>query len=233
MPTEQQPHGPFNEQAAIEELERLQRALEESRQKRKEASAAFDRFVASFHRERDREPGAQPAAWPRSNIAPSMLVREGRLSPPTLPLPRRTHLPASGVAAGVVAVIALGALVTWIWPGDEPESSRSPTVSNPAPTAAVSTASPAPRSSEPPLPTGTQSELRTLRHVWVRATIDGKRVLERELDAGARVPLTGHTIVIRAGDAGAVRVIIDGQDRGLMGETGIAVTRAYTSPANR
>jgi hypothetical protein len=67
----------------------------------------------------------------------------------------------------------------------------------------------------------------------VRLTVDGKRVLERELDAGSRVPLNGQTIVIRAGDAGAVRIIIDGRDRGLMGETGIAVTRSYTSSPNR
>ena len=76
-----------------------------------------------------------------------------------------------------------------------------------------------------------QSELRALKHVWVRVTIDGKRVAERELDAGARLPLNGRSIVIRAGDPGAVRVFIDGQDRGLMGETGVAVTRAYTSAA--
>jgi hypothetical protein len=65
----------------------------------------------------------------------------------------------------------------------------------------------------------------------VRVTIDGQRVVERELAAGARVPLSGRSIVIRAGDPGAVRVFIDGQDRGLMGETGIPVTRAYTSAA--
>ena len=80
---------------------------------------------------------------------------------------------------------------------------------------------------------GAQSELRALKHVWVRLTVDGQRVLERELDAGARLPISGRTIVVRAGDAGAVRMIIDGQDRGLMGETGVAVTRSYTSSASR
>jgi hypothetical protein len=39
---------PFDEQAAAKHLERLQHELEESRRRRKDASAAFDKFVSSF-----------------------------------------------------------------------------------------------------------------------------------------------------------------------------------------
>jgi hypothetical protein len=230
MPGEQQSQAPFNEQAALEELERLQRAVEESRQKRKDASAAFDQFVASFHRDPGREGRAQPAAWPRSEIGPSTIARESRLPPPMV-LRSRKRMPPAALITGAAVVLAAGVIATWLWRSDEPESSPR-SVSNVAPAAAPAAAQ-TPRPSEPPLPTGTQSELRALRHVWVRVTVDGKRVLERELDAGARVPLNGQTIVIRAGDPGAVRIFIDGQDRGLMGETGTALTRAYTSSANR
>ena len=51
--------------------------------------------------------------------------------------------------------------------------------------------------------------------------------------AGARVPLRGRAITIRAGNAGAVRVVIDGQDRGVLGAEGVVVTRTFTSSAAR
>ena len=41
--------------------------------------------------------------------------------------------------------------------------------------------------------------------VWMRVTVDGQRVVEREVPEGTRIPLNGSQIVIRAGDAGAVR----------------------------
>jgi Domain of unknown function (DUF4115) len=47
-----QPGRPFNEHAALQELERLQRAIEETRRKRKETGEAFDAFVRSFQKER-------------------------------------------------------------------------------------------------------------------------------------------------------------------------------------
>jgi len=47
-----QPGRPFNEQAALQELERLQRAIEDTRRKRKETGEAFDAFVRSFKKER-------------------------------------------------------------------------------------------------------------------------------------------------------------------------------------
>jgi hypothetical protein len=58
---------------------------------------------------------------------------------------------------------------------------------------------------------------------------DGERVVERELPADARVPLkAAKTIVIRTGDAGAVRLSIGGQDQGILGRDGEVVTRTFT-----
>lgn len=231
MPTEHESHVPFNEQAAVEELERLQRALEESRQKRKDASAAFDQFVNSFRREPAREPRPEHAAWPRAEGGPSTLVRDSRITPPILPAAKRKNLPAAGLFAGAVIAIAAGVVATRVWRASPTGAPPTSAVSNDVAAEPSSNTTPVPPSPDPPLPVGTQSELRALKHVWVRVTVDGARVLERELDAGTRVPLNGRTIVIRAGDPGAVHVIIDGQDRGVMGETGIAVTRTYTSSA--
>jgi hypothetical protein len=41
-------NGPFDEQAALAELERLQRELEEARRRRRQANDAFDSFLRSF-----------------------------------------------------------------------------------------------------------------------------------------------------------------------------------------
>ena len=62
--------------------------------------------------------------------------------------------------------------------------------------------------------------------------VDGVREVERELNAGDRIPLrAGRTSVIRAGNAGAVRLTIDGEDRGLLGPEGEVVTRTLQIPA--
>lgn len=78
----------------------------------------------------------------------------------------------------------------------------------------------------------TGSEITTLRPVWVRVIADGERVVERELPADARIPFTAEkTIVIRTGDAGAVRLTIRGEDQGVLGRDGEVVTRSFTVPA--
>jgi hypothetical protein len=60
---------------------------------------------------------------------------------------------------------------------------------------------------------------------------DGERVVERELPAGAKIPFTAtKTVVIRAGDAGAVRLILRGADHGTLGGDGDVVTRTFTLP---
>jgi len=229
MSTPQETYQPFNEQAALEELERLQRELEESRQKRKDASAAFDQFVNSFRKEPRRDPRPEEAAWPRSDVGPSSIVRDSRIAPPAAPASRRRRLPSTAIFAGAIVVTVAAVTVSRSWRADSPESPApvpaSTVAADPLPTSAAPAAQASDTSSAP----ATQSELQALRRVWVRATVDGNRLVERELEAGARIPLNGRTIVIRAGDPGAVRIVIDGRDRGIMGETGIPVTRTYTS----
>ena len=71
-----------------------------------------------------------------------------------------------------------------------------------------------------------------MRKVWVRVLVDGQKVIERELPADARIPLTPISqIVVRAGDAGAVRVTIAGKDQGPVGRDGEVATRAFTITA--
>jgi hypothetical protein len=73
-----------------------------------------------------------------------------------------------------------------------------------------------------------QGELTTVRVSWVRVIVDGEKTIERELPAGAKIPLVARqSIVVRAGDAGAVRVTIDGKDQGSFGPDGAVATRTF------
>ena len=62
----------------------------------------------------------------------------------------------------------------------------------------------------------------------MRVLVDGVKTIERELPANARVPLAATSqIVIRAGDAGAVRVAIGGVDQGPLGPAGQIATKSF------
>ena len=72
-------------------------------------------------------------------------------------------------------------------------------------------------------------EFVTVRPVWARITIDGRRGMEREFKANERFPFgADRAIVVRAGDAGAIRLIVDGKDLGVLGRDGQVYERAFT-----
>src|SRR5438094_843243 len=136
MRTDEAHSPPFDEKAALEELERLRDAIEESRRRRSQRSDEFEAFIRSFRT------GAAPAD---------------------------AH--------------------------------------------------------------ALQGELKIQRRVWVRVLLDGQRAVERELAAGTRIPLQAdRAIVIRAGDAGALRLTINGVDRGPLGKDAEIITRTFTAP---
>lgn len=87
MNTENAASAPFNEQAALEELERLQRAIEESRRQRGQTVAEFDDFVRSFS-----NPSRGAAETQRSRV------------PAAAPRPLETVVAAAGVPAVAEAV---------------------------------------------------------------------------------------------------------------------------------
>ena len=74
-------------------------------------------------------------------------------------------------------------------------------------------------------------DLISLRRVWLRVSVDGRIALEREVDGGERLPFgADRSIVVRAGDAGAVTVRVGQEDQGPLGRDGQVVTRAFTLP---
>lgn len=157
---------------------------------------------------------------PSSNVdvpAPWRMRPDQRRTPPAY---------LAAIAGGVAAIITAAVLVQ-SWRAAPTESSATRTDAAVAPPAAVS--------SQPVAPEGPRTEIMALRRVWVRVTVDGTREVERELNANERIPLgAGRTIVIRAGNAGAIRLTINGEDRGTLGPEGEVMTRTVkTPPSNR
>jgi hypothetical protein len=241
MPYEEQPRSRFDEQKAAAELERLQQDLEESRRRRKDASAAFDAFVNSFHHKEPRSRTDRPPARPDSRPpapkldAPVGMAASGAAGASWQVPARRRAVPVPLVLGGMVAILT-ALVLTRAWrTSEDPAVSTQPSLATPASEPALPAAAPgSPTAAVAGAGGVLQAELVALRGVWVRATADGVRVVERELRPDERIPLrAARALVIRAGDAGAVRMSVNGQDRGVLGADGIVVTRTFNAPAGR
>ena len=279
MASESEPPVPLDEATALQELERLRRAIEESRRRRNDVQAEFDRFVRGFRTSALEAATAElPAIPPGSESpivkapaavidAPIIVARPAGPVTPATTTDRDSDEPVTPVAtsvpepadspvaqpptvksqfkingtvgprllapAGVLVVLAaVGALLTRKWHSPPERSSRSiPTIpavrQNPQPATARDR-----QPAAPPEPSPPRSEILAVRRVWVRVVVDGVKTTERELEAGERVALPpGRTAAIRAGNAGAVQVTINGEDRGSLGAEG-EVADAHT-PSTR
>lgn len=131
-------------------------------------------------------------------------------------------------------LLVLLAIVAGIWTwnvrrgGSGQAASGAPRVTQ-APPAETT---PRPAETAPAAAATSESVLTTVRRAWVRVIADGERVVERELPADTRVPFNAEkTIIVRTGDAGAVRLSIRGADQGALGRDGQVVTRTFDVPA--
>jgi hypothetical protein len=272
---------PFDEQAALEELDRLRQSIERFRRQRTEVLEEFDRFTSSFARSRAEEPvrdsgrtevpvsigpvetapagsagvslfqKREPAATSDLDHPQDGFASDAALPPPEHPLIAPGVIPRAGKQSGPVSrplrsrfLVIPGAIAILVVLIVVINRSVRPAPSDQG-VPAVETSSPAARVPDPNTPVtpavpsalpgsveagGVQVELTTLRKVWVRVVTDGARAIERELEADVRIPLRAErTIAIRAGNAGSVRLVVDGRPRGLMGEEGEAVTRTFTA----
>lgn len=132
--------------------------------------------------------------------------------------PGSRHLPADLAAAGVQAPA----------PRTQPPAAAPTAASQPQPAreeiAPAAAAEPA-----PPVPDGAMRvEIEAVRPCWIRLTEDG-RSEERVLQAGeALVRDSRSDLIIRAGNAGALVVTIDGRTIPPLGREGEIVTRRLT-----
>jgi len=228
--------APFDQRAALEELERLRQGIARYRAQREALGEEFDSFLQSLKAPPE---GAadRSASLPASTDSPSpSAVRTEATDRPTavpldaVPMPvarARALSPAPALlGAALIVILAGGLLVRSRWK-PAPESPP-PSGGSDAPVAAPA---PAPAAAASP---SSESAITTVRPVWMRVIVDGERVLEREVPAGTRVPLNAEkTIVIRTGDAGAVRLAIRGEERGFLGVEGEVVTRSFAVPPRR
>jgi len=150
--------------------------------------------------------------------------------------PTRPWAAYLGLGLAVTAVIAVAVLV-WRSAGApvEPQAPVDPAVvASPAPAAmapAPAVAAPAPATTAGP-PRALNIEFVTVRPVWARITVDGRRAMEREFAADQRLMFgADRAIAIRAGDAGALRLIVDGRDLGVLGRDGQVFDRVFTPAA--
>jgi hypothetical protein len=146
------------------------------------------------------------------------------------PLLRQKWVVWSAAAAVVLLVLLLMFRGGGGTPAANPTSPTPSAGSDAAPAPAQPPAAPA----APPRPLNV--ELLTARPVWTRVTVDDRRVVERELPGGQRLSFgADRTIIIRAGDAGAIRVVVDGKDVGVLGRDGQIASRSFvvSSPVAR
>lgn len=251
--------GTFDEQAALEELERLQQAIADSRRRRGQTVDEFNAFVRSFAATpSDARPPAREEPRPapfaprqRSSLHSSLDEIASRIEaaarrtapwpadmaplepidlPADPPRPRPGRVPPTVVLAGVGTLVAITVAVVMLTRGTPPAPSPA-SAAVAGPSASSPAAAPAP--AVPGRTGGMQIEITTVRPVWVRVLADGQRTIERELKANERIPVHAvKTLAIRAGDAGALRVSIDGRDQGPLGKDGVIATRTFTAGAS-
>jgi hypothetical protein len=262
-------HAPFEEQALLEELERVREQIQQARLQRRAVQDEFKRFVRGFKEPTDpgnattgdgppgesaihrpaalKEPEAEPnkpvtpegpqlppalaglmSAAPASTTAQEVTSQHPMHEPARAAAPRAQ--PWTRVLAGGAVILLAGVAVTISMRND---ASEPPPSSDPPQAAQPAMPAPEPRPADG-APASRESEIVTIRRVWMRVLVDGERVLEREVPADTRVPLSAQkTILIRTGDAGAVRLSIRGDDQGFLGREGEVLTRSFTMPPGR
>jgi cytoskeleton protein RodZ len=86
-----------------------------------------------------------------------------------------------------------------------------------------------PESAPEPEPEGVDLLIALEADSWMRVVVDGSTVLEQIVEAGQTLPFEGEQeIEIRFGNAGGVRANLNGEDLGLQGTSGQAITIRYT-----
>ena len=71
-------------------------------------------------------------------------------------------------------------------------------------------------------------EIKGLGYSWVRVIVDDKKVFEGFINSGDLYSWKGErSIVIRVGNAGAVNVVLNGKDIGVLGKSGEVVEREF------
>jgi hypothetical protein len=137
-----------------------------------------------------------------------------------------------GIAANAAAGVAAVALLAFfLWPAPQPaaRAQQTPQTEPPIESARPASAAPAAAVQSGVVPAGLTVTLVASRQCWIRAVADGAKTIERVMRAGETVELSGdNQIVLRVGDAAAVRVTLNGQAMGPLGNRGEVITHRFS-----
>ena len=255
----EEPVRPFNEQAALAELERLRESIQAARQARQRTSAEFEAFIKSFRAPTSTPAPERPTAPVPASEEPQLAASESIDRPvhspdpllSTIPVPSSTDsvgdkpaVPASQVLRRyrfsirslgilvVIAAIALGLVSMLLRRGVPPRTPVNAVSGSAGPTRNPAASPSAPSQSAPasPVARAVAIELRVLRPVWMRVVVDGRKDVEGTVQAGEPLHFTGdQSIVVRVGNGGDV-LVKNGNREESFGDTGQPRTRTFSKP---
>lgn len=241
---------PFDEAAALAELERLRESIQAARQARQRTSDEFAAFIKSFRNPtstpssadatmparaseaRQQAPDPLPDPEPPAVAVPSGL--DSGAEPVTLPVSQIPHRYRIGIrSVGILAIIAVIALALVSSRGRRASPPTTVAVSESA-ASARNAAAPRPRpasQSAPATPTthAIAVELQVIRPVWMRVVVDGRKDVEGTVQAGPMHLSGDQSIVVRVGNGGDVLVRTGSRDEPF-GETAQPRTRTFPKP---
>lgn len=161
---------------------------------------------------------------------------------PLMPLPKARSFSLPGLGFFLVALVVMfvmGYLIYygWVKPPVPPPTA---TVPPPTPTNILPTATPTVRVLPAPAtvtatPTvtstvyeGVEAVLQITADCWLRVTADGARIYEGTLRAGvSRTFRADRELIVLMGNAGGVRVTLNGRDLGIQGRPGQVLTQVW------
>lgn len=179
---------------------------------------------------------------------PALFRAPSRVIPPRLELPATAELPGEWprdpiaaprslrafvlafVVVGVAVLIATGWWLRRPTSGDDasPQQTVEPVAGPLASQPAVSAIDALPPAARIEKPTALSVTVEARRLAWIRATVDGRVVSARLFEAGETQQITdARDVSIRAGDAGAVFVSVNGGEASALGRDGQVVTRRF------
>jgi cytoskeleton protein RodZ len=216
---------------------RILAALEENNFARAGAPFYVRGFLRTYARHLSLDPEPLVASY-RSEHEPPEPAAE--LYRPPLEYTPPEHVRRVAMAAAVVALLGLLTVVGTNRGAPAPAEAVGPAVPPPPASAPVAgdvpvrppaEERPAPREEPAAVEAGVEMALViTEGESWLRITVDGEVVSEGLHLEGAMLVFRGtDEIRLRVGNAGVVRVAVNGQDRGLLGRPGQVVDATYRS----
>jgi len=235
--------------AQVEQATRIRsdylQALEEEAYERLPAPVYAKGFLRNYALYLGLDPQKVLSLYHEPEAAVETTPGAAMLDEPLKPFTVRRLWPV-GLIPLLIAVVAIGwwgyqryyGMMPFARAAPTPTPTTAPTATRTLPTPTVppptTTSSPTATASPTLTPTAVGLELSIEvvdQRSWLLVLADGERVFAGILEPGARDTWTARQrIVLRSGNAGAVRITLNGQDLGLFGEIGQVVEKEWTVP---